>query len=161
MVRYLFIFCLLISVSFFLTSEGRTAQDGHFYSTWDTLELDTCASAWLIKNFVDKEAEFKFYPKGEIITEGMPFDTPDAELRRTANASAYENALIKYKLTDPALIEIGNIIHDIEINYWGQKQKEESQVLKDKILPIIENSKTPEECFKKTFIVLDELYGQL
>jgi len=85
---------LLIFIS--LAANTRNDKESHLYSTWDTMEVDKCASAWLIKRFVDKEAEFKFFPSGELITEGIPFDTPDSEFRRYHNMSTFESILKKY-----------------------------------------------------------------
>ena len=74
---------------------------GEEYTTWENMEIDKCASAWLIKRFVDKDAVFRFVPKGELITRGIPFDTPEAQIRRYHNLSAFEyivktNRLTKY-----------------------------------------------------------------
>ncbi len=135
--------------------------NSHIYSTCDVIEMDTCASAWLIKRFVDKEAVFKFYPKEEFIEEGTPFDTPDAEFRRTHNMSTFETILQKYNIKDPKLIKIGKIIHDIEINYWAGKLEPESEKINRDILNIIKNSKIPEESFKKSFTYFDNLYFSL
>ena len=62
-------------VFFFSMTAVLFAGDGHLYSTWDVLETDASASAWLIKRHVDPKARFKFFPKGELITEGIAFDT--------------------------------------------------------------------------------------
>jgi hypothetical protein len=131
------------------------------YSTWDTIEPDKCGSAWLIKRFVDKKATFKFYPKGELISSGIPFDTPEAELRRYHNMSTFESILKKYKLNDPALIEMGNIFHDIEINYWGKKNTAESKGVQNTILKIEEDHHNPNEILEKSFLYFDTLYKNL
>ncbi len=152
MKKYLIFWLLCFSICVCAEAQGSV------YSTWDTVEIDTCASAWLIKNFVDKEAQFRFYPKGEIITEGIPFDTPDAELRRTDNMSTFECVMKKFKINDPALKQIGEIIHDIEINYWGRKIKQESEELNKTIREIIDTSKNNQEKLQKSFPVFDNLY---
>ena len=153
------------SVVFFLMIQACVgiviAGMGHVYSTWDLVELDTCASAWLIKRFVDQEAEFKFYPKGELIEEGIAFDTPDAELRRTHGSSTFESILQKYGITDTALIKIGKIIHDIEVNYWAGQLESESEKVNADILGIIKKSKTPGEIFREGFSYFDRLYKSL
>lgn len=128
------------------------------FSTWDILELDTCASAWLIKRFVDPQAEFKFYPKGEFITEGIPFDTPDAELRRRHGISTFESIVARYKITDPAVLEIGKLIHEIEVNYWSASKNRRAEELDTAINNIIAENKNPQEVLKKAFSVMDELY---
>ena len=152
---------VLIVIVFVLWSGSMVFAQGHMYATWDTLEIDTCASAWLIKNFVDTEAEFRFFPKGEIITEGIPFDTPDSDLRRTGNMSAFETILAKYKITDPALKEIGRIIHDIEINYWGKKETGEAVKLNQEIKGIIDSVADNPRRLEKSSIFFDALYKRI
>ena len=148
---------LQVSYSGCLAQEEGT----HLYSTWDILELDTCASAWLIKRFIDSQAEFKFYLKGEIIEQGIAFDTPDAQFKRSHNMSCFESLLKEYKIDHKALIKIGNIIHDIEVNFWLGNISSQADELNQKILDIIEKSSTPEETFRKSFSVFDKLYEQL
>jgi len=139
-----------------------TAESGPvIYATWENMEIDKCASAWLIRRFVDKEAEFRFYPKGTLITEGIPFDVPEAEIRRYHNMAAFEYLMKKHKLTDPQLRKIGEIIHDIEINYWGKKRLEESRKINDAVREIIKTSETAEESLKRGFMFFDSLYLQL
>ncbi len=100
------------------------------YVTWEGIEIDKCATAWLIKRFVDPKAEFVFVPKGEIVKTGVPLDIPQAEIRRRHNLSAYEFAMKKYGLKDPALKRIEKFIHSAEINYW-QKQETEAAAFID------------------------------
>ncbi|MBU1088151.1 MAG: chromate resistance protein [Candidatus Omnitrophica bacterium] len=131
------------------------------YSTWDTLEVDTCATAWLIKNFVDKNAIFKFYPKGEIISEGIAFDTPDAEFRRTAEFCAFETVINKYKISDDGVKEIGKLIHEIEINYWAQEPNSKIVEFKQEVAAVLQASTSSEQGFEKTFLMFDKLYADL
>ncbi len=128
------------------------------YGTWDVLEVDPCASAWLLKRFIDKEATFKFYPKGELITNGIPFDTPESELRRKGNSSAFEVIVAKYKIKDPKIMAIGKLVHQIEIAYWKEQTDHAAEDLKEKIGALIKEKDNPEKILKKTFLVFDELY---
>lgn len=133
-------------------------ESSNIYATWDPVELDTIASAWLIKRFIDPNAEFKFFTKGEFITEGVAFDTPDAEFRRTQNQSTFENIVSKYKIGDTALIEIGRIIHDTEINYWNKQLKGDSESAEKQIRAIIDSSPDSYVRFEKGFRYFDNLY---
>ncbi len=153
----------LLSLLIFLSLAANTSnnKESHLYSTWDTMEVDKCASAWLIKRFIDKEAEFKFFPSGELITEGIPFDTPDSEFRRYHNMSTFESILKKYKIKDSSLIYIGKIMHDIEINFWGKKVIKETEEVEKEVRKIIDNSKDGHECFRRSFIYFDNLYNKL
>ncbi len=154
---------VILSLVIFQTacSAGFAQSNSHLYSTWDAMETDKLASIWLIKKFVDKEAEFKFYPKGEFITEGVPFDVPEAELRVYHNLSTFESIVNKFKIDDPAVKEIAEIIHDIEINIWAKKQREESVDIDKTVQEIISSSKNNQERLKRSLAVFDQLYREL
>jgi len=133
----------------------------HLYVTWEVMEVDKSASAWLIKRFVDREAEFKFVPNGEMVTEGIPFDTPDSEFRRSHNLSTFETILKKYGITDEALVYIGKITHEIEINFWGEREMKESEKVEREVKEIINGSKDGHECFRKSFAYFDNFLKEL
>ena len=148
---------IIILVLFFIFNSSMGLAET--YVTWDTMEVDKCASAWLIKRFIDKDAVFKFIPKGELVKEGIPFDTPESKFRRYHNMSTFESILKEYKIQDPILIRIGKMMHDIEISYWAGSQIEGSEELEKKIKDIIQSSNSPGECYIQGFKVLDEIYN--
>ena len=131
---------VLFSALLINTATGVPAQRPVF-STWDTFEVDKCASIWLIKRFIAPDAEIRFFPHGETITSGIPFDTPDAKFRRYATKSTYEILLEHYRVRSPRLHYIGRIIHDIEINTWERKAYIDSTEVLDDIRQIIMNNK--------------------
>ncbi len=155
----LIILTTTIIILSFPTAGYVQGAEGSVYSTWETMEPDKCASAWLIKRFIDKDAVFRFSPKGETIKQGIPFDVPEAEIRRYHNMAAFGYLMRKHRITDPALREIGKIIHDIEINYWGRKTSEASQRISDAIREIAKSSETPAEALRRSFPIFDELYS--
>jgi len=66
--------------------------------TRERIKVDRVACPWLIRNFVDNDAEFVFLPHDTNwakIDNGIVFDVP---------------ILKKYKLTDPALLLLGEIV---------------------------------------------------
>ena len=128
------------------------------FCTWEGFEVDKCASIWLIKRFVDNNAVISFFPKGEAIKEGIPFDTPDAKFRRYHNMSTFESLLRHYQLNDPKLVYIGEIIHDIEVNIWEKKRFDETLVVLDEINKIIRNGKTSEAIMEASCKYFDWLY---
>jgi hypothetical protein len=143
---------------FFLLAVCSQADDTkHFYSTGSRLEIDRCASAWLILRHIDPSAQFKFFPEGDLITSGIPFDTPDAELRRTHNLSTYEVILDKYDIKDSKLIKLGHIVHELEINFWSSGKSKISIEVGEAINSIIGESKSNEDCLKKCFAYFDKL----
>ena len=149
-----------VSVLFILAliCPAALAKDSHTYSTWDTVELDTIASAWLIKRSVDPMAEFKFFPKGELITEGIAFDTPDAEYRRTQNKSTFETIVDTYRIVDLKILTLGKIIHNLEINYWQNALLQDSRDIQEDIRALIVASKNNNECLEKGLGYFDAWY---
>ena len=145
-----------IALIFPLISNGTVVAE--MFSTWEGFETDKCASIWLIKRFVDKNAEIKFFPKGSKITKGILFDVPEARFRRYHNMSTYESLLKYYELKDPKLIFIGQIIHDIEINVWEKKVFKETPSVQQTIFSIIDQSGSPTEVIEKTCRYFDRFY---
>lgn len=84
--------------------------------TRQNVMVDRVACPWLIKKFVDREAEFLFVPGGEVLEvaekEGaIPFDAVGAELGRHQGKSSFEALLEKYKIEDRAAHLLAKIVH--------------------------------------------------
>ena len=81
--------------------------------TREKIKVDRVACPWLIRNFVDPEAEFVFLPHDTNwakIDNGPVFDVPNCELGHHGEDVSFNSILKKYKLTDPALILLGEIV---------------------------------------------------
>lgn len=79
------------------------------------VKVDRVACPWLIRKFVDQDAEFLFVPREEVLAaaerEGaIPFDTPGAELNHVGDLCTFDAILEKYGLTDPALHRLAAIV---------------------------------------------------
>jgi hypothetical protein len=85
--------------------------------TRERVKVDRVACPWLIKRFVDKDAEFYFVPADQVMSEALllgaiPFDVPDVELGHHGKACSFEAILQKYKLDgDPVLALLGKIVN--------------------------------------------------
>ena len=89
---------------------------------WVTREkarVDRIACPWLIRKFVDADAEFLYVPKGEVLhvaaeKNAIPFDAPGAELNHYVEDGveyvSFDAIVRKYRLTDPALLELAKIV---------------------------------------------------
>jgi hypothetical protein len=155
--RPVFTICTL--VLFLLPFISKTLAAEAVFSTWDVFETDKCASIWLIKRFIAPQAEIRFFPHGTSITEGIPFDTPEAKFRRYATKSTYETLLEYYDIKDPRLKYIGRLIHDIEVNVWEKKVYNEStKVLEAIRLIIVKNKGDNEAIMEKSLEYFDALY---
>ncbi len=85
------------------------------YYTRRRPHVDRCASAWLLKRFVDSEADFVFVDEGAQVPGAIPFDISGAELGHRRGRCTFEAILAKHKLKDPVLLEIGRIIRSADL----------------------------------------------
>ncbi|MEW6368136.1 MAG: chromate resistance protein ChrB domain-containing protein [Acidobacteriota bacterium] len=84
------------------------------------VHVDRVTCPWLIRRFVDSEAEFLFVPKSEIervVAESgaIPFDAPGVELGHHEGRCSFESIMLKYALKDPALQRLARIVHAADV----------------------------------------------
>lgn len=85
---------------------------------WITRErpkIDRIASPWLIKTFVDKDAEFIYVPFSEVLDkakelDAIPFDVPNVEFTHYNEKSTFDYIVKKYKIEDPAILIMADIV---------------------------------------------------
>src|SRR5215213_4375813 len=85
---------------------------------WVTRErpkVDRVACPWLIKRFVDPQAEFLYVPPEQVMTvaqqEGAtPYDVPGVELGHHGAECSFDAIIHKYHLSDPALQRLAPIV---------------------------------------------------
>jgi len=78
-------------------------------------KVDRIACPWLIKRFVDKDAEFLYVPADQVnaVAErdgAIPYDAPGVELGHHGAECSFDAILKKYQLTDPALQRLTLIV---------------------------------------------------
>ena len=80
--------------------------------TREKVKVDRVACPWLIRRFIDPEAEFVFLPHDTNwrSVDAMVFDTPAAELGHHGEAVSFDAILDKYKRNDPALRLLAGIV---------------------------------------------------
>ncbi|HSD51335.1 MAG TPA: chromate resistance protein ChrB domain-containing protein [Candidatus Methylomirabilis sp.] len=85
------------------------------YFTRRRPHVDRCASAWLLKRFVDPQADFVFVDEGAQVPGAIPFDISGAGLGHRRGRCTFEAILANHKLRDPALVELGRIIRSADL----------------------------------------------
>ena len=98
--------------------------------TREKVKVDRVACPWLIKKFVDPEAEFLFVPAAQVMDaarqEGaVPFDVPDVELGHHGRECSFDAIVKKYGLAgDPALVLLAKIVNgaDTDNSLWNQPE---------------------------------------
>ena len=98
--------------------------------TRERVKVDRVACPWLIKRFVDKDAEFYFVSADQVLREAKrlgatPFDVPDVELGHHGKACSFEAILQKHKLDgDPVLNLLGRIVNGADTDNTLYRQPE-------------------------------------
>jgi hypothetical protein len=85
---------------------------------WITRErpkIDRIACPWLIKNFVDQQAEFIYVPKDQVFRkaeelDAIPYDLPGAEYTHEGEFCTFDYIIKRHHLTDPAILSIAKIV---------------------------------------------------
>ena len=89
---------------------------GQRWVTRRNLHIDRLASAWLIKQFIDKHPRFYFVAEGETIDGAIPFDMFGAEFTHHGEDCTFETMLKRFGLSgNKGLREIAEIVHDIDL----------------------------------------------
>ena len=98
--------------------------------TRERVKVDRVACPWLIKKFVDKDAEFVFVAADKVDIEArrlsaIPYDVKGAELGHHGQECSFEAILKKYKLAgDPALVLLGRIVNGADTDNTLYRQPE-------------------------------------
>ena len=90
--------------------------------TREHVKVDRVACPWLIRKYIDPDAEFLFVPAAEVDAvaerEGAtPFDTQGAKLGHRDGKCSFETIIEEYGLADrdPALIQMAAIVHGADV----------------------------------------------
>jgi hypothetical protein len=98
--------------------------------TREHVKVDRVACPWLIRKFVDKDAEFIFAPADKVMDEAkrlcaIPYDVKNVELGHPGKECSFEAILKKYQLTgDPALVLLGKIVNGADTDNTLYQQPE-------------------------------------
>ena len=77
--------------------------------------IDRIASAWLIKRFIDPEAEFVFAPPAQFPPEAIPFDAPGVELTHHGEDCTFETLVKRARLKDRRLVRLAELVHEADL----------------------------------------------
>jgi hypothetical protein len=138
-------------------SSGRVR--GRTWVTRRGVYVDRIASAWLIKRFIDPDARFKFVaPEGYVRRKAeLRFDMFEAEYTHEGDRCTFETLVRRFRLLDPALRAIGEIVHDIDCKDTKFGRGETAGV--ERLLGgIARESATDTTRLRRGAIVFDNLY---
>jgi rhodanese-related sulfurtransferase len=93
-------------------------------SRWVTRErpkIDRIACPWLIRRFVDPDAEFLYVPTPQVRKTAeektaVPYDIPDVEFSHDGELCSFDAFIRFFRLKDPALDELALIVRGADTN---------------------------------------------
>lgn len=135
---------------------------------WVTREhakVDRIACPWLIRRFVDPQAELLFVPGDQLMAvaereEAIPYDVPNVELGHHGKRCSFEAILNRYGLeSDPALVLLGKIVNgaDTDNSLWNQPEGPGLQAIADGFRRL--GFRDDHETLESESIVYDALYA--
>jgi hypothetical protein len=130
--------------------------------TWRDVGIDRIGCAWLIRRFVDPNAELLFVPVGQRpLPDGAePFDIPGARLSHHGGHCSFHAFLAAYGLDDPALARIARIVD--EADTVQEAALEPASAGLDLICRgIRRTSRDDHQAIERGALVYDALYAEL
>jgi hypothetical protein len=123
-------------------------------------KVDRIACPWLIKKFIDPEAEFVFLPPDtdwQAISDGTVFDVPACELGHHGAECSFDAIMKKYQLADPGLLELAKIVRAADT--WDKSWAPEGVGLEAIADGFRRIARDDHDNMAKQFPVYDALYG--
>ena len=92
------------------------AYQGKTWLTRPRPEIDRVGSAWLIAKLIDSKPKFVFATQAGAIPGAIAFDMLDAEFSHHGNNCTFETLTKRFAITDKAIVKIGEMIHDADLD---------------------------------------------
>lgn len=132
---------------------------------WITRErpkIDRIACPWLIKNFIDKDAEIIYVPFDEVNKQAkklnaVPFDIPGVEFTHYDDQCTFDYFIKKYKITDPAIHKMAPIIRGADTDRHDMASQ--ASGLWAISAGLAYNTTKDDELLQKGFLIYDALYS--
>ena len=131
--------------------------------TREHVKVDRVACPWLIKTFVDPEAQFLFAPPEQVMElaerePAIPFDVSGVELGHHDGKCSFESIVDKYEIQDPAIKLLSRIVHgaDVSTDLYGEPEAPGLKAIAEGFRRL--GLKSDHEVLEKQFIVYDALY---
>jgi hypothetical protein len=129
--------------------------------TWVTRprpHIDRIASAWLIKRFIDPDAQFLFTPPGEFPKDAIAFDAPGVELSHQGEDCTFETLIKRARLRDRRLVRLAEIVHEADLRD-GKYPHEEARGIDVAIRALLAASSDDHQVLAQGMTLCEGLYA--
>ncbi len=143
--------------------EERPALDlatlrGRRWVTRPRPHIDRIASAWLIRRFIDREAEFLFAPPEAFPPDAIPFDAPGVELSHAGEDCTFETLLKRARLRDRRLARLAEIVHEADLRD-GKYPHEEARGIDLAVRALLAASPDDQQVLAQGMALCEGLYA--
>jgi hypothetical protein len=133
--------------------------------TREKVKVDRVACPWLIKKFVDPDAEFLFVPADRVLETAqrqgaVPFDVPGVEFGHHGQECSFDALVKKYGLQrDPAVVLLAKIVNgaDTDNALWNQPESAGLNAIAEGFRHL--GYRDDHEVIKAESVVYDALYA--
>ncbi len=120
--------------------------------------IDRIASAWLIKRFIDPDAEFLFAPPAEFPKDAIPFDAPGVELSHQGEDCTFETLVKRARLRDRRLVRLAEIVHEADLRD-GKYPHEEARGIDVAVRALLAASPDDRQVLAQGMTLFEGLYA--
>jgi hypothetical protein len=78
-------------------------------------EIDRCASAWLIRKFIDPKATFQFAAQKPRRSRAVTFDMLEADFTHQGDSCTFETLCLRFAINDRIISQIAEMVHDADL----------------------------------------------
>jgi rhodanese-related sulfurtransferase len=101
--------------------ERKPAGAATLWVTRERPKIDRIACPWLIRRFIDAEAQFLYVPMADVARvarerSAIPYDVPDAEFTHVGGRCSFDAFMFRYRLGEPALEQLALIVRGADTN---------------------------------------------
>jgi hypothetical protein len=111
-----------------MAETGKIKSQDYKNRVWVTRPkpgVDRCASAWLIRRFIDSSARFAFAPEEQVPRDSVPFDMfHESGFGHRGDDCTFETLQKEFRIRDRRVKVIAEIIHDADLadSKFGRKE---------------------------------------
>jgi hypothetical protein len=120
--------------------------------------IDRIASAWLIKRFIDADAQFLFAPPAEFPDDAIPFDAPGVELSHQGEDCTFETLLKRARLHDRRLVRLAEVVHEADLRD-GKYPHEEARGIDVAVRAMLAVSSDDQQVLAQGMALFEGLYA--
>jgi hypothetical protein len=123
--------------------------------------VDRMASAWLIRTFVDPDAAFDFIADQAVpaaAAGAVAFDLPGGEFTHVADLCTFEVLARSFALKDPALAQIAEIVHELDLKD-GRYRRAETAGVEEVLQGVRRSAGGDADALERGIALFDLLYA--